>query len=169
MFVKVKLHALHAIEKYYVCKTSWARRQIFLLLWRKLMATKLLVFPSGSHHLFLPVITSIVRAYVLDWTLACCKNSHISWDHNIFTVNVVWGRLIYSFTFKQKQHIMPRDQIFGPSNAIEQKHVCFFRSYPSIIVISRVFKHGITEILSATYMRIYCSSTKIRLIAHSNY
>ena len=90
---------------------------------------KLIVFPSGSHNLCLPVFNCIGRASMLDWSLSCYKYSHIGWDHNIFTVNVLWGRWFYSFAFKQKQHIMPMDQVFGPSKVIEQKSFCFFRSY----------------------------------------
>ena len=106
---------------------------------------KLKVFPPTSHHLHLAVITCIVRASVLDWTLACCKYSHISWDHNIFTVNVLCGRWFWSFGFKQNQYFMIWDQVFGSSKVIEQKQFCFFRFFLSILVISRIFKYAITE------------------------
>ena len=106
---------------------------------------KLIIFPTRKHHLCLPVITCIASASVLDWTLACSEYSHICWDHIIFTVNVYSGMYFCSFILKQKQHIMPMDQVFGPSTIIEQKHFCFFRSSLCILVISRVFKYVITK------------------------
>ena len=39
----------------------------------KIDGTKLIVFPSGSDHLCLSVITCIVTASVYDWALGCCK------------------------------------------------------------------------------------------------
>ena len=65
--------------------------------------------------------------------------------HNVFTVNVLWGRKFCSFTFKKDQHIMTRDQVFRPSKVVEKKYFCFFRSYSSILVISRVFKYANIE------------------------
>ena len=135
----------------------------FLLLRIKLIA-KLIVFPSGGHHLCLPVITCIVRACVLDWTLACCKYSQ---PHQlidiVFSVIVLWGRKFHSFAFKQRQNIIPRDPGFGPSKVIEQKHFCFISSYRSILVIGRVFKYAITENKSERFQH-KCFCTIIRSI-----